>query len=163
MKKIMLLCAAMVALLVSCSKDNNDMKEDEDKIIGTWEFASYVYRWTLNGTTSESSQQIDNNPATYIIFHKGGSLSGNINDVTVSGFTSHIEVDYEYGVVYPGQTYLWTHYDVEDNKLTLYDNENAWDDYSIITLNSSELIIQSSPRPYTSNGHIQYTYYLKKQ
>ena len=76
MKKILLLCVAIVALLVSCSKDY------ENKIVGTWDCVSIVTKITLDDGQIYDEHEIGGEEITFysdgVCFtNMTGHLSGN--------------------------------------------------------------------------------------
>ncbi len=170
MKKLLLVCAAMVAVLVSCLKDN------EDKIVGTWRFESFVLTQTINGITTDTTYLLNNRPSI-IMFRKDGAITDNLtgsHNHVVPGFNAQDQIDPELGYVYPSaeEAIPWNRYIIDGNKLTLYcDNypsytvfygEAGKSEFSIITLNKSTLVILLEV-PLANDGKVQFTYTLKKQ
>ena len=157
MKKILLVCAAMVALLVSCSKDY------ENKIVGTWDVVSIEAKKTKDGITSEST--ISNEGS--ITFYRDGSLDSQLHGgqslqmIGESGNEINVET----------RPY-WDHYSINKDELILEGEQGTSVSFKIISLTSSKLIIQSpvfdgitfneSPEP-PDYDEIQYTIEFKKK
>lgn len=156
MKKMLLVCAAIVALLVSCSKDN------EETIVGTWDVVSIEAKKTKDGITTES---IILNEGS-ITFYSDGSLATEL----FSSLSLQVVGENGNDFVIVTRPY-WNHYSINENELILEGEYGTRISFKIISLTSSKLIIQSPElEPYNYDSpevpdydEIQYTIELKKR
>lgn len=151
MKKILMLCAAIFALLVSCSKDY------ENLIIGTWEYEQVTTKKTKDGVTTETTRTSDND----------GELGKMIfrDDKTCSVYSKSTflgpYVEYSYIYSFDDDYLILT--DSRDNRISIK--------YRIESINSSKLILiykQNAVTTYESPEALDYDiieviYTMRKQ
>ncbi len=151
MKKILVICAAIFALLVSCSKDYENM------IVGTWKYEQVTTKKTKDGVTTETTRTSEND----------GELGKMIfrDDKTCSVY-SHLgfyDVDVEYSYIYSFDDDYLILTDSRDNRISVK--------YRIESINSSKLILsykQNAVTTYESPEPLDYDiieviYTMKKQ
>lgn len=149
MKKILMLCVAIFALLVSCSKDY------ENLIIGTWEYEQVTTKKTKDGVTTETTRTSDND----------GELGKMIfrDDKTCLVYSNLGFIGMEYSYIYSFDDDYLILTDSRDNRISIK--------YRIESINSSKLILiykQNAVTTYESPEALDYDiieviYTMKKQ
>lgn len=123
MKKLLFLCTAMFAMLVSCSKDY------ENKIVGTWNCEQETIKKTKDGVTTESTRtREDGNEIRTMIFREDKTCS----DYTMTGMVNNNEEP----IV---MEHSWR-YSFDDDYLVLTDDYMSME-YRIESINSSKLVL----------------------
>ena len=142
MKKIVLVCAAMVALLVSCSKDY------ESKIVGTWDIASIETKITINESTSES----EITDAGYLNFNGDGTCDG-----MFKGISGQMVGDVTVETQIP-----WNHYRVDGHDLIMLGDGTYQTIFKIKSMSSTKCVIEYEKEDnstyYSPEGDVSYQY-----
>jgi hypothetical protein len=148
MRKILILCTALIALTAITACRNKDTFGYDELIIGKWEVTSF-YHWNHDFTDESLSGEVtytlpDSNYIGYdsAEFNADGTMRWHRNDRYVSGgmFTD------------PYVQYNW-----HISSDTLYiGNETG---FEIKILNSENLVIEN----YTNNGHPEYSHHHLEQ
>ncbi|MBQ6742944.1 MAG: hypothetical protein IJR04_10230 [Bacteroidales bacterium] len=151
MKKILILCVAIFTLLVSCSKDYENM------IVGTWEYEQITTKKTKDGVTTETTRTSDND----------GELGKMIfrDDKTCSVYSYS-----NLGFYYVEDSYI---YSFDDDYLILTDSRDNRISvkYRIESMKSSELVLcykQNAVTTYETPEPLDYdiievVYIMRKQ
>ena len=131
MKKTMMLCAAIFALLVSCSKDY------ENLIIGTWEYEQVTTKKTKDGVTTETTRTSDNDGELGKMIFRDDKTCSVYSKSTFLG----IYVEYSYIYSFDDDYLILT--DSRDNRISVK--------YRIESMKSSELVLCYKQNAVTTN------------
>ena len=116
-----MLCAAIFALLVSCSKDYANL------IIGTWEYEQVTTKKTKDGVTTETTRTSDNDGEL------GKMIFRDDKTCSVYSHSGFYDVDVEYSYIYSFDDDYLILTDSRDNRISLK--------YRIESIKSSELVL----------------------
>lgn len=150
MKKILMIYAAIFALLVSCSKDYENM------IVGTWEYEQITTKKTKDGVTTETTRTRENEGEL------GRMIFRDDNTCTVySNSNLGLYVEYTYYYSFDDDYLILT--DSRDNRVNIK--------YGIESIKSYELVLsykQNAVTTYETPEPLDYdimevVYTLKKQ
>lgn len=149
MKKILVICAAIFALLVSCSKDY------ENKIVGTWEYEQVTTKKTKDGVTTETTRTSENEDELGKMIFRDDKIC------TVYSNLGFYDMEYSYYYSFDDDFLILT--DSRDNSISIK--------YRIESINSSKLILsykQNAVTTYESPEPLDYDiieviYTMKKQ
>lgn len=161
MKKTMLLCAALLAMLVSCSKDYESM------IIGTWNCESVVEERVYSDGTIGNVEQ---GSTAEMTFHSDGTFTG----TWYGGFSLVMVMDSSGNDFHVETRSMWDHYIIEGDKLIMIGNGNIRSPFTIKSLSSKKCILvqdfggvtvtrYDSPELTDNYGLNKITYTLKKK
>jgi hypothetical protein len=140
--KPLTICVAIVALLVSCSKDY------ESKIVGTWDIASIETKITINDSTSES----EITDAGYLNFNGDGTCDG-----MFKGISGQMVGDVTVETQIP-----WNHYRVDGHDLIMLGDGTYQAIFKIKSMSSTKCIIEYEKEDnstyYSPEGDVSYQY-----
>ena len=159
MRRSLILCVMLVAMFASCTDDYNEM------ILGTWTFESYSQKVTRDdGVVTEQTWRPMYNDKPSITFKIDGTLSGNwcgTNPQYVNSNGDYVLIATELH---------WNKYAIQDNRIAFLNENGISDIYTITSMASSKMILQSKEIPITTydslgpvNGTMQITYKLMKK
>ena len=146
MKKILLLCLAMVALIVSCTKDY------ENKIVGSWNISSIATTITINEVTSET----EITDAGYLTFNSDGTCDG-----MFSGFRGQM-VDENGNPINLETQMPWKHYKIDGSDLIMLGDGTYKTVFKIKSMTSTKFVFEYEKEDrsiyYSPEGDVTYQY-----
>ena len=159
MKKTLILCLTLAAMLVSCTKDYKEM------IVGSWSFESCSQKVTReDGVVTEQTWRPYYNEKPSISFKSDGTLSGDWCGISPEYVNNNGEN------ILIATTLQWNKYAIQDDRIA-FGNDNGFSEiYTIASMSSTEMVLRSQVYPITTydsvepvSGTMQTTYRLMKK
>lgn len=146
-------------MLVSCTDDYKEM------IVGSWTFESYSQKVVReDGVVSEQTWRPYYNDKPCISFKSDGTVSGDWCGID----PQYVNNNGEYVLI--ATELHCSRYAIQDDKIAFINDNGISDIYTIKSMSSSDMVLQSPSYPITTydsvepvSGTMQITYKLKKK